>query len=147
MERLAKALGVRPHELIYDPQEEIVPIVGYVGAGSEAHYYADAQNVGEYARMPVNGSSASVAVEIRGTSLGPALDGWLAYYDDVRAPPTHDMMRRLCVVGLEDDRVLVKLLYPGTGAGLYNLHSNTSEPIIENVAIRWAALVVDIARR
>jgi transcriptional regulator with XRE-family HTH domain len=147
LEKLAPALDVQPYQIITDAPQDSVPIVGFVGAGSEAHYYSEAQNGGEFVRSPASGDTSGVAVEIRGSSLGPALDGWVAYYNDVRTPPTAEMMRKLCIVGLEDDRVLVKLLYPGSALGRYNLHSNTAEPVIENVPIRWAALVTDLGRR
>lgn len=146
--RIAAALHVRASylddDIPVDSTGNVVPIVGYVGAGDAAHYYADAQGAGEYVTMPSNGTEQTVAVEVRGASLGPALNGSIIYYNDVRSPPTPDLLRRLCVVGLNDDRVLVKLLYPGSEPGLYNLHSNNNDPIIENVTIAWAAKVTYI---
>jgi len=50
---------------------------------------------------------------MRGESLGALFDRWLVYYDDIRDPPTTDLLHALCVVGLADGRILVKQLKPG----------------------------------
>jgi hypothetical protein len=52
---------------------------------------------------------------------------------------TSDQIGRLCVVGLSDDRVLVKKIRRGSD-GLYDLLSNTEGPI-RGVTIDWAARV------
>lgn len=128
-----------PSELV--PQRlQMVPIKGYVGAGSEAHYYKDADDPNDDAPMPPGGNADTVAVEIRGTSLGSMFDRWLVYYDEIRTPPTPGMFRRLCVVGLPDGRVLVKRIIPATKTGHFHLESQT-EGIMEDQVIEWAALV------
>ena len=48
-----------------------VPLVGYVGAGAIAHFYADAQGPFDEVDAPdASGSHSTVAVQIRGHSLG-----------------------------------------------------------------------------
>jgi transcriptional regulator with XRE-family HTH domain len=117
-----------------------VPLIGYVGAGSEMHYYGNGDPLHDEAAMPPGGNENTVAVEVRGDSLGAIFNRWLVYYDRVHTPPTPDMLRRLCVVGLQDDRVLVKLLLPGTRPGRFHLVSQT-EGIIEDAQVKWAAVV------
>ena len=89
---------------------------------------------------PPTKASADVAVEVKGESLGALFDRWLVFYDDIKAPVTTDLIGRLCVVGLADDRVPVKLIKSSRTDGLYHLLSNTEGPIFD-VEILWAAKV------
>ena len=121
-------------------REGEVPLVGYVGAGAEAHFYGTADDPDETVPAPDGATPSTVAVEIRGESLGAVFDRWLVFYDDRREPVTQDLMGRLCIIGLADDRVLVKKLRPSRTNGLYHLLSNTEEPILD-AAVEWAARV------
>ena len=96
--------------------------------------------------QPRGSTEATVAVEIRGDSLGPFFNRWLVFYDDVRRPVTSDLIGELCVVGLADGRVLIKQMQRGSAEGLFNLISSTEKPILD-VAIEWAAKVNSIQRR
>jgi transcriptional regulator with XRE-family HTH domain len=118
----------------------VVPLVGYVGAGAAAHYYASAdEGLGEV-EAPEDATPQTVAVEIRGESLGALFESWLVYYDDVRSPVTPDLYNRLCVVGLPDGRVLVKRIRKARTEGLFHLDSNT-EATMNDQEILWAARV------
>lgn len=121
------------------------PLVGYVAAGSEAHFF-DAQGPFEEVPMPENGTENTVAVEARGDSLGPFFNRWLVYYDELRTPPTSDLIGQLCVVQLLDGRTLVKKLMRGSHPDLYHLLSQTESPI-EDVELEWAARVTSMAPR
>lgn len=90
--------------------------------------------------MPPGGSERTVAVRIKGDSLGAALDGWYVYYDDRRDPPTDDLLDKLCVVGLEGGQVLIKRLMHGRIAGRYDLWSVNGAPQTDQLVI-WAAPV------
>ncbi len=117
-----------------------VPLVGYVGAGAEAHFYASTdEGLGEV-DAPPNATDQTRAAEIRGESLGPLFERWLVFYDDVRTPVTPDLIGELCVVGLPDDRVLVKKLQRSRTRGLFHLLSNTEAPIFDQ-EVAWAAKV------
>jgi hypothetical protein len=120
-------------------------VVGYVGAGAEAHIYDVPQADLDEVEAPVGSNEATVAVELRGNSLGSFFNRWLVFYDDIRRPVTPDLIGELCVVGLEDGRVLIKLVQRGKAEGLYNLLSQT-EPPIKDVAIEWAAKVLSMSR-
>ncbi|MEK9722107.1 MAG: helix-turn-helix transcriptional regulator [Rhodospirillaceae bacterium] len=116
---LAKGLGVSVSALLSgDGPKAEVSIVGYVGAGAEAHYYATAHDPGEKVPAPDGATPATVAVEVRGESLGPMFDRWLVFFDDRREPVTPDLIGRLCVVGLADDRVLIKQIKASRTHGL-----------------------------
>jgi transcriptional regulator with XRE-family HTH domain len=117
----------------------MVPVIGYVGAGGLTYRYAvgrtDLDNVESREASP-----ETVAVEVRGDSLGRSFDRWLVFYDEVANPVTDDLIGKLCVVGLSDDRVLIKTIRRGSRPGLFNLESNT-EPPIKDIPLEWAARV------
>jgi len=121
-----------------------VPLIGYVGAGGEAQFSDGQGPFGEVAMPPVGENKNMVAVEVRGDSMvGVADDGYLIYYNDRRDPPTDDMLGKLCVVGLDDGRVLIKKLHRGRGPGLYDLYSVIGAPLIDQ-SVEWAARVTCI---
>ena len=125
-----------------------MPIIGLAGAGADGSIvFSEGEDAFGEAPVPPGGSENTRAVEVRGELMrGVAEDGWLVYYDDRRDPPDGSMIGELCVVGLADGRTLIKYLYPGSEAGLFNLES-TTEPTIRNVAVDWAAVVTAIIPR
>lgn len=133
-------------ELNSPPGQRKVKLKGYVGAGAEAHFYALADEDFEEVAAPENATDQTVAVEIKGTSFGPLMDSWLVYYDDVHSPVTDSLIGRICVVGLADDRILIKKIVRD-GKGGFNLLSNSNEPPILDVDIEWAARVTDMKPR
>lgn len=124
---------------------QTVQLVGFVAAGARA-WFADGQ--GDFGEVPApqSANDRTVAVEIRGTSLGEFFNEWLVYYDDRREPVTTDLIGRLCVVGLADGRVLVKMIKMGSAPGLYTLLSQTEDPIAD-VEVLWAARVRSMTPR
>lgn len=133
-----------------DPPEEPtgrrVPVAGYVGAGAEAHFYAVAQGDLDEVEAPEGSTKETVAVEIRGDSLGTFFDRWLVFYDDIRNQITPDLIGKLCVVGLDDGRVLIKKLQRSRVHGLFNLVSQNEPPIVD-ATIEWAARVKSMSPR
>jgi transcriptional regulator with XRE-family HTH domain len=116
-----------------------LPVLGYVGSGGEAHrYFVCKQDLDITAADRTN--AETVAVEIRGDSLGRSFDRWLVLYDHIANPVTDDLIGKLCIVGLPDERVFIKTIRRGTREGLFTLHSNT-EPPIEDTPLEWAARV------
>ena len=149
VERVALALGLKPSELELGAaagEARTVPVVGYVAAGSAAILYSEGQGNLDQVIAPDNAGPKTVAAEIRGDSLGPVLDNWLVFYDDVRSPVTPDMHNQLCVVGLADGRVLVKRIRPAAN-GLFHLDSNSNEPTITDQVVEWAARVTNMRPR
>lgn len=128
------------------PHPESVKLKGYVGAGSEMHYYRLADEEYEEVPAPPNANNKTVAVEIRGVSMGPHLAGWLVFYSDIHSPVSEALYGRLCVVGLSDDRILVKRIQPQKN-GLHSLLSNSTEPPIQDAVIEWAAPVTALMPR
>ncbi len=128
------------------PTKRMVKLKGYVGAGSEAHFYALAHEDFEEVEAPLGATDRTVAVEIKGTSFGPLMDSWLVYYDDIHSPITESVIGKICVVGLTDDRILVKKVVRNRRGG-FDLLSNSAEPPITDVQIEWAAEVTDLKPR
>jgi phage repressor protein C with HTH and peptisase S24 domain len=138
--------GREPFSVGEEPPPPKVPVVGYVGAGSTAHFYDGvAQPDLDEVLGPPGAAENMCAVEVRGDSLGPYFNRWYVFYDEVRSPMTPDLIGHLCVVGLSDGRVLVKQVQRGSAEGLYNLHSATEKPI-PDVTVEWAARVNSISR-
>lgn len=142
--RAARAFGAKDSDVI-QTVTRVIPIVGYVGAGSEAFFGVGQGNLGEV-DAPDGATELTVAVEIRGTSLGELFDRWLIFYDERREPVTSDLIGKLCVIGLEDDRVLVKKLKRGQRKGKYDLFSNAEPPLYDQTVI-WAARVKQMVPR
>jgi transcriptional regulator with XRE-family HTH domain len=128
--------------------QKMSPVVGYVGAGAAAHYYAVSQGELDYVPAPRGAGPNTVAVEIKGDSIGPLFNRWLIFYDDVRSPVTMDLIGRLCVVGLINDLILVKLIKRSKHQDRYDLFSNSEkEPVMEGVEVTWAARVKHMGPR
>lgn len=145
VQRIAAALGVPVASLevgdqTYDRVRRTVPLVGYVGAGAVAHYYASGDGALDQVEAPEDATEKTVAAEIRGESMGPLLERWLVFWDEVRNPVTADLLGHICVVGLPDDRILVKQLKQASAPGRFHLISNNEAPMLD-VEVMWAAKV------
>jgi transcriptional regulator with XRE-family HTH domain len=141
----AKAFGVSEADVIAD--RIAVPLVGFVGAGAEAHFYAQGQGPFDEVQAVEGSNDRTVAVEIRGDSLGTLFDRALVYYDDARNQVTDDLIGKLCVVGLADGRILVKKITKSrAGPNLYHLAGQYGDPILDT-PVEWAARVKSMVPR
>ena len=137
--RAAKAFEVTPADVMSGPS--IVPVVGYAGAGGVS-LYSDGFGPSEDP-IEADAPEGTVAVRIRGVSLGIGFDGWLALYAERRDPFTADLLGKLCVVGTVDGRTLVKWVRRSLVKGAVDLVSGVGE-IEESVSLSWAARVIDL---
>lgn len=121
-----------------------VPLVGYVGAGSQVLALDDhhkGAGLEEVEAPPGGASRSTVAVRVRGDSMMPAyMDGDLLYYDTKHDGDFTHLIGRECVVALADGRVFVKRLHRGSQPGRWLLVSHNGTPV-EDVEIAWAARV------
>ena len=139
--RLGTRLGVPASVLLGGFKVRPIPLVGYAAAGGDGVvFFGDGQGPFDEVAAPAWATDKTVAVKIRGTSLGKQFDGWLAFYDDRRDPPDESLFGELCVCGLHDNRVVIKTLRPGASKGHFHLESLT-EPTIFDVRVEWAAMV------
>jgi repressor LexA len=130
----------------------VTDVTGNVGAnaGPDVVSFFENQDI-EYgaAPLPPDPRPGTKAVRVKGGSMrNTAKDGWLVYYDteEFREPPTPDLYGELCLVWLNDGRILMKTLYPTRADGLYDLES-TNDETIRNVAVWRATLVTAIVPR
>ncbi len=117
-----------------------VPLKGFVGAGGSAEFYELPEDDLDRVPAPDEVTESTVAVQIRGESMGAPLNNWIVYYDNVQRPITRALHDKLCVVGLSDGRVLIKLVKPSKVKGLYHLVPLVGDTIFD-VPIEWAARV------
>lgn len=148
IERAATALGVSPAAIL-GSRNDTVPLVGVIGAGGTIYPIDDhEQGAGlEEVEVPPGAGPSTVAAEVRGDSMpGIAEEGWFIYWDERQSAPDDRHIGKLCVVGLNDGRVLVKKIYRSKAPGLFTLFSTGADPIMD-VVIEWAAKVSFIKPR
>jgi hypothetical protein len=126
-------------------EERTIPVWGKAGAGGALFRFHEGDAPIDRIAAPPNSNERTSAIEITGESLGRIFDGWYAIYDEIRRPPTTDLIGRLCIVEIEDGRVFIKRLRAGRGKR-FTLEANYEAPI-ENVIVTWAAKVLDIKPR
>lgn len=148
LQRLAELGGVTVDRLLgvddlLTANTDKIPVIGYVGAGAMVvpfDDYAHGDGIDHIERPPFIEGRA-VAVEVQGDSLFPvAENGWRLVYAGEQTMLEDDVLNRLCVVRLVDERMLVKRVIRGSRPGRYHLLS-TNAPVIEDVEILWAARV------
>lgn len=148
-ETVSKARHIESSEILADRNDatKTVRVAGYVGAGGEASYYRYSDDQFDYVEPPPGATDQTVAVEVKGGSLGDAFKSWLVFYRDIRSPVTEDLHGKLCVVGLADDRILVKVIRRERNDTFTLLSNANLEPPIEDAEIEWAAKVTDMRPR
>lgn len=120
-----------------DPSAGQVPLKGYIGAGGEV--FAEEFGGDETVEAPAEAAPETVAARVRGTSMYPTFqDGWLIYWSKQLAPDA--LMNTIVVAQLEDNRIMVKTIMPGSKPGLWNLVSvNPNTPPMIDQVVRWVA--------
>lgn len=143
---IAAVLGVDPAYLLGDVPgiPGRTPIVGIARAGTDQIDYSLGQGELGDTEPPEMASETTVALEVRGSSMGGRIeDGDLVFYDDRREPVTQDLYGKVCVVGCRDGRVVIKRLKQGSRPGLFHLLSYSADPEFD-VPVDWAAKVTSI---
>jgi hypothetical protein len=129
-----------PPEQFEEPRPPKLPVLGYVGAGTQAHYYDVSQGYLDDIDVPKPVTGATVILAIHNHGVGPLFNDWLVFFDEVREGVTPDLLGYLCVVVLEDGRLFVRQLQQGQTEGRYNLISEYGATL-RDVSVRWAAKV------
>lgn len=167
----AKAYGCEPSDIISNEALPQVPIVGTVGAGAKVYPLDDMPLIrregiseskqskyrvqGEshqcddpmdYVDAPPNISSLRdvVALRVEGDSMMPFMrPGTVVFYKQRLEAVQPDWLGALCVVGLKDESVMLKIIQKGSVPGKYSLQSYNMQ-LIENADIAWCAKVISI---
>lgn len=126
-----------------------VPLKGFASAGDRIEYYPLAEDELDRVDAPDNATENTVAIAIRGDSLGAAFNGWIAYYDHVERPITDALINQLCVLGLSDGSVQIKRVMPSRNKRFVHLVSNTGAQVsdVPKSLIEWAAKVIRMTQR
>ena len=126
-----------------DERLATITVVAEIGAGEVLLEISDE----DYAFIvaPPGVSPTSVAAIVRPNGLGPVFCGWHIFYEPTRDPPTDELLGKLCVVGLESGKQMVKVLRPGQLQGRYNLESLVGPPIYD-ASVAWASLITHMAQ-
>ena len=137
---LASVLGVSVGYLLGESHEHAtIPIVGKAAASADGQIqYANGDGYLGETDVPEGATEDSVAIEVEGYSMGFLADGALIYYTDRHDPPADDMLGLIVIVGLDDDRVLLKKLLRGSQPGLFDLES-INGPTLRDQQVQWAA--------
>lgn len=125
-------------------EQKTAPVWGQAGAGGQVYGFQEGNQI-DYISAPEGVVPGEGLIEITGNSLGPLFDRWYAVVDEVRHPPTTDLIGQLCVVGLADGSVYVKKLKKGRGKK-FTLESNFDPPIYD-VEVKWATKVKNLVPR
>jgi phage repressor protein C with HTH and peptisase S24 domain len=127
-------------------QNGLVPVIGYVGAGDRQRIYDVDAGFIEEVEAPGQMADDTIALEIRGNSLGPAFNGGYVFYSEQPHGDIAQVVGDLCVVRTSDGATYVKTVEPGATPETFTLISIQGEPI-ENVALEWAVPVLAVTPR
>lgn len=139
---LADALGVTAAEVVSEAGE--VPVVGYIGAGSQVFPFDDHAKGEGLMLVPCPrglNPAKTVAAIVRGDSMEPYIgDGWRVFYSRDPESDASAVVGRLCVVKVADGGTMVKQVRRGPTPGRFNLVS-TNAGLLEDQALEWASPV------
>lgn len=129
-------------------RKNVVPVVGYVGAGAEVHPVDDHAMGDGFDTVPAGALPAdAVALIVRGDSMYPIEDGWIIVYRRDNDGVPSKCVNRLCVVKVANDGpTLIKKVRRGSEKNTWTLES-WNAPARENQLLDWAAPVEDIKPR
>ena len=138
IDQAARAFSVRPADIIGDTDVNVVPLMGYIGAGSEI--------MPEYEQTPPEGldqihvpfplPDEMIALEVRGDSMLPVYkDGHVLIVYREQKRPLSAFYGEEAAVRTSDGRRFLKTIMK-SGNGSVTLMSFNAAPI-ENVHLEW----------
>lgn len=115
-----------------------VPIAGYIGTGSVVTLLPKGTH--DTAIAPPDVPNGSFALQVR--MVQTTFDGWLYYVSGQQQEP-EQILDRLCLVAVDDGRLLQGIVRRGYKRDLYNLVlAPDGGSVLENQKIAWAACVL-----
>lgn len=115
-----------------DTTTALVPVVGYVGAGSEIFPIDDHMKGDGIDQIPAPpGMVNGIAVIVRGQSMTPKYDDGEVLFIEKTVYSIDSLIGENCYIQLPDGRCYVKKLQYGSRPGLYSLISYNAAPIID----------------
>lgn len=134
--RAAKAFGLRPSDIVDDMNDNTVPLVGYIGAGSEI--------MPEFEQIPPEGleqisvpfplPDEMIALEVRGESMLPVYkDGHVLIVYAEQKRPLQAFYGEEAAVRTSDGRRFLKTIMKGSPITLMSFNAAP----IENISLEW----------
>jgi hypothetical protein len=125
-----------------DPSHATYPILGYIGAGAEAHCYDVPREKLDRVQIPFGTLPPStVAFEIRDSNVGGSFYRSLLFFEYNRPPVSLELLGVVCAVGLQRGRIFVRELRKGQKEGLFDLTSPNTPPL-RSVKAEWATPIL-----
>lgn len=140
IERLARAYGVRPADVISSETPDAVPLMGYIGAGAEIEpdYEQTPPNGLDIIDVPFPLPDDMVAFQVRGDSMLPVYraDAIIICYREQQRP-FEAFLGEEAVVRTTDGRRFIKTITKSANGRPYVNLLSFNAPIIEDVQLEW----------
>lgn len=116
-----------------DDGQQVIQVLGYVGAGGEVCPIDDHAMGGglDEVECPPNTPIGTVAVIVRGDSMYPLLNDGSIIYFSKRDKDIESHYHRLIIAHFLDGRKAVKGLTPGSKRGCFTLTSTNKAPMVD----------------
>jgi len=118
-----------------------VDLVGFVSTGAVVTFFERGLQDMEFVRSFTDAPPATKAIEIKDSSLGENLNGWLAYYCEVvyGVPPSY--VGKTCIVWLADGRIILGRLLAGSKDGVFTITPSFAPPIYDACVVNVAKII------
>lgn len=124
------------------PEEVDIKTVPFLGHIDQESGYLVRTDPAARTEVPAPPGATEFTVAIRARGGGRVVcDGALLYFENRRQPATDEMLGKLCIVAIDEDKLVVRRLEPGTRAGHYNLFTFV-DPLLIDAKPAWAAEIV-----
>lgn len=138
LDRIAAALGVRPVDLLEDPDEQVMPMLGNVARHGRIVPDHGGQQTFELDLPATSAVAATMSVAIGPYPAGTVLIGDRQYGSNMS-----NAIGRDCLVGLEDGGFLLRRLVAGFDPDSYTLIPlSQGEDVTYDARLVWAAPIV-----
>jgi hypothetical protein len=122
---------------ILDDPGAVVPVVGYVGAGSEVFAFDDHAKGDGFDHIPAPpGMLNGIALIIRGNSMTPKYDDGEVIFIEKTIVSVDGLIGENCYIEIADGRRYIKRLQYGSRPGLFTLISYNAPPIMDVIVER-----------
>jgi repressor LexA len=142
----AKAFGIRPADIIEDMDDNTVPLMGYIGAGSEI--MPDMEQVPpeglDQIHIPFPLPEDMIALEVKGDSMLPVYkDGHVLIVYAEQKKPIAAFYGEDAAVRTSDGRRFLKTIVKGSPITLMSFNAAP----IENVGLEWVGEIFAVLPR
>lgn len=116
-----------------------VPIAGHINASGVVTLLPTGTH--DHVIAPADVPAGSFCLQMR--TVNSVRDGWLYFVSGQRMEPT-SQLDKLCVIALNDGRIMLSVLKRGYKADLFNLVvlTDSDHTVLENKDVSWATRVL-----